>query len=134
MIPLYIKWSENLEIGITILDEQHRGLVSIVNSFHYHKSDEVIDRILAPTVDTLFSFFRIHFMTEEGMMEQAGYPGLEEHRQNHQDSYKALEKIRRECRHDRDVDRFMQFLRDYWNQHVNEYDRNYVSALHEYFD
>jgi hemerythrin-like metal-binding protein len=134
MIPLYINWSKKLNLGITIIDEQHRGLVSIINSFHYHKSDEVVDRVLTPTVDILFSFFRIHFMTEENMMEQAGYPGFEDHRQNHLDSFAELEKIRYECRQDNDPERFTQFLRDYWTRHVNDYDRGYVSTLHEYFD
>ncbi|MDR0826543.1 MAG: bacteriohemerythrin [Desulfovibrio sp.] len=134
MTPLCIKWTDKFNIGVTMLDEQHRGLVSIINSFYYHKSDAVVERFLAPTADTLFAFCRIHFMTEEAMMEEAEYPELEDHRKVHRDTFSTLEKLRYECSRDKDPDRFMQFLKDYWNQHVNDYDRRYVKTLHEYFD
>jgi hemerythrin-like metal-binding protein len=129
MIPLYIKWTEKAKLGITIIDEQHRGLISIINSFHYYKSDVEVDRFLTPIADTMFAFCRIHFMTEETMMKEAGYPGLEDHCLHHHETFIKLEKLRR----DRDTERFMQFLKDYWNQHVEEYDRGYVQTLRDYF-
>jgi hemerythrin-like metal-binding protein len=134
MTPLYIKWTEKFNVGVTIIDEQHRGLVSIINSFYFHKSDAVVERVLAPTADTLMAFCRIHFMTEESMMTEAKYPDLEDHRKNHHDTFMMLEKLRYECSQAKDPDRFMQFLKDYWNDHVNGYDRRYVSILHTYFD
>ena len=32
---LYINWKDDFNIGIPVVDEQHRGLVVLINSFHY---------------------------------------------------------------------------------------------------
>ena len=47
-----IKWSPGLEIGIELIDDQHRGLVELVNMLHetVHSndmSDEEIDHLMA---------------------------------------------------------------------------------------
>mgnify|MGYP002597985030 CR=1 FL=1 len=51
--PLYIVWSDAFDTGVAIIDEQHRGLVSLINTFFYHKGDaeKDIDRFLVPTAE-----------------------------------------------------------------------------------
>jgi hemerythrin len=135
LLPLlFIKWTSKFKIGISIIDEQHRGLVSIINSFYFHKDDEVLERFLAPTADTLMASYRIHFLTEEDMMAQAEYPDLENHRKEHSDTVAVLEQLRHECSKAKDPLRFIQFMKDYWFNHVNDVDRRYADTLLKFYD
>ncbi len=43
---LYIIWHPDNDLGIPIIDEQHRGLVSAINSLHYFiKADKGVEMI-----------------------------------------------------------------------------------------
>lgn len=69
MAHLFIRWEEIHKTGLTIIDEQHRGLVSLINSFFFHKNDPFIERILVPTALMTINFAKIHFLTEQQLMQ-----------------------------------------------------------------
>ncbi len=127
---LFIHWKEELHAtGIPIIDEQHRVLVGLINSFYNHKTDQDIDRILVPTAMMTLSFAKIHFITEEEVMREAQFPGLEEHMAEHRTLYKNLVRTELKCRAVRDTDTFLEFLKDWWVNHANGYDRGYVEHV-----
>ena len=79
------KWSYDLHgIGIGEIDEQHRHMLGLANELYVtltrRKSEERYRAIL----DELVEFSKSHFETEERVMREAGYPGLEEHRKEHE--------------------------------------------------
>jgi len=47
---LYIVWSDNNSVGIPIIDEQHRGIISTINSLHFFIQAGHGDEILKPTL------------------------------------------------------------------------------------
>jgi len=65
------------------IDLQHRELVSMLNRLNdavkNSESRENIYRI----IDEVIAFTRLHFATEERLMVQSGYPGLEWHKDKH---------------------------------------------------
>lgn len=133
MPHIFLKWTDKYKTGITIIDEQHRGLASLINSFYFHKSDPIIERILVPTATMMINFAKIHFLTEEQLMEESGYPNLEEHHHAHREAYKKLRAIELKARRARDADAFLAFLKTYWLEHVAEYDRQYIDHLVEFY-
>ena len=77
-----ITWDSSFETGIADVDAQHRRLVDIINSLvdaigHAPKS------ALKDIVVQLKDYAQYHFQTEEKIMEEAGYAGLAEHRDEH---------------------------------------------------
>lgn len=134
MSKLFIKWENSVhQTGLDIIDEQHRALVSLINSFYYHKNDPFIERILVPTALMTINMAKIHFITEEQLMEQSAYPELEAHSLAHEHLFSRLIKVERESRRDRDAERFLDFLKSWWADHVNKFDRRYIPHLKEYF-
>jgi len=130
---MFIRWDGTHQTGLDIIDEQHRGLVSLINSFFFHKADPFIERILVPTALMTINFAKIHFLTEEQLMGEAKYPGLEEHARVHEQLFAKLVIEEQECRRDRDADRFLNFLKTWWFDHINRYDRLYISHLKAYY-
>lgn len=130
---LFIRWDDINKTGLTIIDEQHRGLVSLINSFFFHKNDPFIERILVPTALMTINFAKIHFLTEQRLMKESKYPDLEEHATVHEKLYQDLIATEKKCRQTRDADSFLEFLKTWWLEHVNRYDRRYVPYLKDFF-
>ena len=134
MPHLFIRWEEEVhKTGLTILDEQHRGLVSLINSFYFHKNDPFIERILVPTALMTINFAKIHFITEQELMTEAAYPEAEDHILVHEKLFKDLINVEMKSRKAKDADGFLAFLKTWWVEHVNDYDRRYVPHLKAYF-
>ena len=77
-----IIWDSNFETGIPEVDTQHKHLVDIINTLADsigHTSMETLKDI----VGRLKDYALYHFQTEEKIMEDAGYRGLQEHRAEH---------------------------------------------------
>ena len=119
---IFIVWKPEYDLGIPIIDEQHRGIVTIINSLHYGTQSRHIKNILFPTIDMLRSYADIHFQTEEYFLETINYPGAANHRLLHQEYTSKLAGIEREVSVDRDPRQLMNFLKKWWLGHICEED------------
>lgn len=127
--PLYIVWSDNSMVGVPIIDEQHRGIISTINSLHYFNRTGDADEILKPTLIMLEQYINIHFKTEEALITKANYPALEEHILLHRDLAKNAKGIYYKSDVDMDPDTVLKFLKDWWLNHINNEDRKYIPFL-----
>ena len=123
---IYIVWTEKNNVEVPILDEQQRGIVSTINSFHYFIQEGRGDEVLRPTLATLENYTTIHFTTEEALMERAGYPDIEDHKALHKELIKKTADISRESVYLKDPDMALKFLRQWWLSHINVEDKKYA--------
>ena len=123
---LYIVWNEGNELGIPIIDEQHRGIVSTINSLHYLIQEELGIEALKPTLTILEQYTQIHFLTEESLMAKIGYPGIEKHVGLHKELMRRTVAITKESMSHEDPVITLHFLRQWWIGHINAVDRQYV--------
>jgi len=119
---VFIVWKPEYDLGIPIIDEQHRGIVTIINSLYYGTQNSYIKNILSPTIGMLRSYADIHFQTEEHFLETIDYPGAAEHRLLHREYTSRLAGIERESSVDKDPRRLMSFLKKWWLGHICEED------------
>ena len=124
---LYIKWAEKNNTGIAIIDEQHKAIISTINSYYYFvesgKGQEVIKIILQMLID----YTKLHFITEEGIMNEADYPEYEQHCSKH----KILNDKTVEFLSNRNLDsrEVLKFLKEWWLKHINIEDKKYVPFI-----
>ena len=123
---LYIVWGKENELGIPIIDEQHRGLVSAINSFHYFIKEGHGDMAIRPIIMTLVQYIDIHFRTEEPLMRDSGFPDVEEHIARHRKLTQRTQKIAQEALAEGNAYVALEFLKDWWLGHINSIDRQYV--------
>jgi hemerythrin-like metal-binding protein len=131
---LYIVWSDSNRMGISIIDEQHRGIVSIINSLHYFLRKGRGEKILQPVLIVLEQHTHIHFETEESLMAEAGYPALEEHIILHKELTRKTDNISREVYINKDMDMMLKFLKEWWSGHINKEDRKYAPFVKKIMD
>ena len=88
-----IEWTDNLSVGIKLIDSQHKNWIEC-----YNKTAEVINGEYSPeeiarTLGFLVDYTEVHFSTEERAMEESNYPDLEQHEAEHDTIRKAVSKI-----------------------------------------
>jgi hemerythrin len=81
-MPL-MTWTEKLSVGVAVLDEDHKRLVSMLNELYEamqagHGRD-TLGRILAGLVQ----YTKVHFAREEKFFAQTGYPAVAAHKAEH---------------------------------------------------
>ena len=132
---LYIVWSKKMDTGIKIVDEQHRGLVSLINTFFFHKADadRDVDRFLVPTAEMLKAYTRLHFLTLERLMRETGYPELEHETRLHEEMMATIRSVEAKYRASRDADGFLRFLKDYWNEHSCKAETGYIAYIKNFY-
>lgn len=76
-------WTPDYEIGIGVIDQQHRRIVDYINQIYDHEgagsSRAATEDVLYDLLDYTYS----HLAFEEALMEEAGYRDLTFHRQAH---------------------------------------------------
>ena len=128
--PLFIQWQERNETGIAIIDEQHKGIVSIINTFFYLMGHGMNSRILYSCIsDTMRNYSRIHFLAEEGLLEAAGYGKIEAHRKLHRHLILEIDRIEYQAAKFDDAQPLLDFLKKWWITHINEEDMQFVDHL-----
>jgi len=90
-----MKWNQEYEIGVPVLDAQHREL--------FEKVEALLEAVRAKSSDkasAVFDFMRnytaLHFRDEEAAMASAGYPDLQAHADEHAGFAKRLQDMERD--------------------------------------
>ena len=128
----YVAWDERMATGIRSIDTDHRTLVDIVNAMHdaLHKNQG--RRQVESTLDALSHYVDEHFTREEHFMEQAGYPGLEDHVRQHRKLSTAVHELRDHYHKDPDAVKpgeVLDLLKSWLVDHIMGADKEYIPYL-----
>jgi len=128
--PLFIQWQARNEIGVAILDEQHRGMVSIINTFYYLLGLGIGSSTLYANIsETLKTYARIHFLTEEKLLETAAYKDIEAHKELHSKFMQELERVEWRAVRENEAEHLLDFQKKWWLEHINERDKRFVQYV-----
>ena len=126
---ILITWKPEYNLGIPIIDDQHKGIVSIINTLYFSIQHNYAWDILSPIIDMVYDYTHIHFDIEEKFLDKINYPRTKFHRELH---YILLAKLRSAERNSvlkKDPEQFMEFLKSWWINHICEEDliyRDYI--------
>jgi len=93
-----IQWSDDLSVGIDLIDEQHRMLIQRLNDVSAAEEAHHGVEKIAKTLDFLVEYTHFHFSTEEQHMEAHDYPGREEHHIKHEELKDTLRDLEQDFR------------------------------------
>ena len=128
-----IVWKPEYDLGIRIIDEQHRGIVTTINSLYYGMQNNHTGNMLSPIIGMIYDYTRIHFEIEETFLEVCGFPKADNHRALHSELMGELSKTGKESISHRDPYQFMAFLKKWWIHHICDKDRlfrDYLLKMH----
>ena len=131
-------WDPDLETGIEIVDEQHRKYFVLLNSYLEKTSGPLSDSNqffdLLEKFSFLHQYAKEHFSTEELIMQEAGYPEFESHRDEHLYFERHVEELYEQLK----VEGFSQelareanyYIIEWFVDHIREADMDLVEFLH----
>ena len=128
-----ITWTEKLACGIKQIDDQHKGLVDLVNEMFNHvtgnnlQEHNYFDRVIQEAVN----YVKNHFVTEEKIMLTTKFPGYVEHKKEHENFVLAIVENIKDYKAGKrfTLSTFTRFLKDWVLSHIALVDKQYF----EYF-
>lgn len=78
-----IHWEQSMEVGVALMDVDHRRLVDILASLQQSMGQRDSRELVAAAIDTLVSYTREHFHHEEEAMRLCQYPEAANHTAEH---------------------------------------------------
>ena len=133
---VFIPWEDRFAVGIPLIDEQHKKLLSLANKLHDNcrQGKEFVPEGFRAAAAAAVAYVSEHFSTEEKIMERVNYPGMAEHKREHQEFVK---KVLTEVKNFEDgkafvPNRFVMFLKDWTLSHIALMDKKlaiYVLGL-----
>lgn len=137
----YIKWKPKFELGIPVIDAQHRTLVELCNSFYqeliHSKADWKIswERSLKNTLHKCVDYAKTHLRDEEILMAACGYPDFARHKQQHSIFIKEILDTTENFKEATigTAFKYVKFLYDWILSHIAHDDRQYVKHVLDYY-
>ena len=122
-----VSWSDNLSIGIELIDSQHKHLVALTNQLFQactrggDKRDTVFKNVMSQMVE----YVRVHFTAEQELMHRINYPHYAEHKSEHDKLIrKVLETTNNYDKGKKFVPNdFVRFLKDWIVSHIAHTDK-----------
>lgn len=128
-----IEWDEKYSVGISIIDEEHKELIRIMNAAIVAKRqncniDEISKLLKELTVYTLK-----HFSTEEFYMVEFNYPEFQYHKEEHHDfSSKTITYCNRVIEGDFHIaNEILEYLKQWLVNHIQITDKKYVECFNK---
>ena len=127
----YFEWKDAYSVHIAQIDAQHKKLVGLLNelfdAMQAGKGKEVQGRILADLVD----YTRVHFATEEKLMQVNGYPGYLKHCQEHGRFVEKVKEFQDQFNSSKATlsIQISAFLKDWLSNHILKTDQQYSDFL-----
>jgi len=128
-----LEWNKAYECGQKQIDEQHRILFEQANMLLSAMMARQERAICEQYIEELISKISEHFYTEEQLIEVAGYPYTEDHRQIHRQlTNEALKIARRNKTGQLQITEVFRFLAiEVVSQHLLDEDRKFFSYFHD---
>lgn len=122
-----LTWNHACAVGVKAMDEQHAILLDSLNEIRLALVRGQGREQVSEALNRLIEFTRMHFASEEQLLEQQGFPGTAEHRDAHQKLLGQIEEAALRTQHNDDLQMrsILLFLREWYMTHIEELDSQY---------
>jgi diguanylate cyclase (GGDEF)-like protein/hemerythrin-like metal-binding protein len=126
-VPLII-WAASHEVGVGIIDEQHRKLTELLNDLveSLQRGDDQFG--ISDRLGATIAYTRFHFQTEEGLMEKYAIVGAAAHREAHTHLLDDLQNFP-VATDVRSLSLTVRFLQEWLLRHIVTFDRALARTL-----
>ena len=126
-----MEWSETYNIGIDVIDNQHRQILDYINAQESIRKTGDRSKI-KEVLEDLIDYTQSHFTFEENLHEQVHYQYLPSHRGIHELFVKKLNDYRQRFERGESIENDLYRLLSKWLiNHIQHDDQDYVDAVRD---
>ena len=124
-----MEWKESFNIGIDVIDHQHRQILQYINTLEEIRVSGQRDKI-QEVLEDLIDYTQSHFSFEENLLAQVNYQYLPSHKGIHDLFVKRLNEYRQRFEKGEVVENDLYRLLSKWLiNHIQHDDQDYVDAV-----
>lgn len=129
-----IIWNDYFSVGVQQMDLQHQKFIEMLNQCLKAQTADKLASITPAILSDMMAYLQSHFAAEEKMMAENAYPGYDAHVQLHrafiQKTNSLLEKHRQGNQPDAVAAELLDFLQDWFINHIIRIDKQYTDEMH----
>ena len=127
-----IRWTKEFEVGIPEVDDEHHHLVELINGLHDVMQMGADCVQVVELLGEIYSEIAAHFAAEEELMQESGYGGFAEHKEDHETLLLDLRDIMDEVNDDGSFDaaQLSNDLNRWFSDHFRTHDARLYQATH----
>lgn len=128
-----LTWNYANSVGVRAMDDQHGILMDTLNELRLAAVRGAGREQVSEILDRLIEFTRMHFWSEEQLMEQYAFPGLVDHRNDHQRILAQILQSSHRVQHGEKMQMrpLLGFLRESFTEHFDGLDGEYGPWFNE---
>ena len=128
-----ITWTNKFACGIKMIDDQHKGLVDLVNEMFNHVTGNNVQEkdYFNRVIQEIVKYVKNHFATEEKILILSKYSGYREHKKEHESFIREIATNIRDFQAGKrfTLSSFTRYIKDWILSHIALMDKQYF----EYF-
>lgn len=126
-----VDWSDRYALGVDLIDQQHQTLFRLIDQLAKAIQEGHSEDGVQMVFGKLAEYTLTHFAAEEHLMDQYGYPGRDEHHENHQVLEHSLAQLMAKAADGEPLVSLqtMNFLRQWLYHHIDHVDREFAEFL-----
>ena len=129
--PEPYKWKEKYAVNITVIDDQHKKLLEIINELKQIINNNLCEKKVSGVFFQLAYLIDHYFIKEEIYLNDLRYPNIEQHKIEHN---KFIDRI---IQFQKDVENnkpdlcleIYKYLEDWFDDHILKYNKEAVEYL-----
>ena len=129
----FVQWTQEIEVGIQEIDEQHKQLVRMLNDLFEVMigKDPTRDEVARQTLTELLEYTRVHFAVEESLFRIFDYPDYARHKREHDRLKEEVREIEQRVHNgEKRIDSaLLIFIKNWITTHIQEEDKRYSPFL-----
>lgn len=126
-------WTDQLNIGIDVIDQQHRRIVEYINQLDDARSNGYSREEIGNLINELVDYTISHFGFEESLQEEANYPFIKAHKKVHDLFAERVSDYQIKFNRGEDVTKALNSLLVTWLfNHIKRDDADYVQTVKQH--
>lgn len=129
-----IQWKKEFELGIKIIDNQHKHFLEALNALYVALDAADAKTLVNETLNFLTLYVNIHFKTEEDYFKEFGYPDAPAHIVAHKSFKVKLDELSKRANAEGSdiLLELVAAMEDWLVQHILIVDRKYAGFFKEH--
>ncbi len=99
-----MQWTEDMSVGVPMIDNRHKELINRLNGLRTAIKNQVCRYTIADMLAFLEEYVEVHFFEEEQYMKYYGYSDYALHKEKHNDFVTELYFLKEELRNIRSLE------------------------------